>query len=81
MIKKAALNFAVKFWWTVVRVLTIMDILLTLDRASFIDSLIAGYEVNFIAVIKYELYDSIFENLTAVIKYQFDHMPFMCLIQ
>lgn len=66
-IKKEALNFIIKFWWPVVYFLfspTIEDNLLTLDQAALIASIIIGYEVNFAAIIRYELHDKAFRDLT-----------------
>lgn len=54
MIKKATLTFASKFWWLLVhyrQCLTIVDNVLTQDGASLIASMMAGYNIDFVAII------------------------------
>lgn len=75
-INKAALNFSTKFWWTMVcfrLCLIVADNLLTWYRDVLIVSLISRYEIDFAAIISYELHERAFKDLTI--------LPIPCLIQ
>lgn len=59
-IKKSLLNFAVNFWWAVVRSRicpTMVDNHLTLDQMVIVASIMAGYEIDFTRCILAEIYE------------------------
>lgn len=56
-IKKETLNFIIKFWWTMVcyrLCQIIMDNLMIWNTISLIINLIAGYDIDFEAIIRYD---------------------------
>lgn len=60
LIKKETLNFAAKFWWLIVRYhlcLIPADNLLAWDRTTVITSMAAGYDIDFLAIIRYEIHE------------------------
>lgn len=73
-IKKATLNFFARFWWTTVccwLCLTVADNLLTYYGALLFASLMNGYDIDFAAIIRYEL------HVRAFIEWQ--HCPSLTL--
>lgn len=70
MIKKMALNFVVKFWWLLVNYhlcSTIMENLLTWDSATCIAIIEAGYDIDFVAIIRYDLHERAFRVMTKLL--------------
>lgn len=75
-IKKATLNFAPKFWWMVISYRlcpTAAKNLMTWDGAALITSLVAGYDIDFATIIRYQLHEQAFAEPTI--------LPFPCLVQ
>ncbi|KAF3666468.1 hypothetical protein FXO37_10536 [Capsicum annuum] len=75
VIKKVALNYSAKFWWMVVRYVlysTSADNLLTWDGVALIASLMASYDIDFVSILRYEIHERDFSEMTT--------LPFPCLV-
>lgn len=69
VIKKAALNFAVKYLCLVVYYrlfMTTADSLLTWDGAVLIVSTMAGYDIDFAAIFRHGLHERAFGNIATL---------------
>lgn len=74
MIKKGLFTVEAKFWWSLIRyrlISTFLDNTLTWKRAPMVTSLMAGYDVYFSFILRHELYDRAFGELTNL---PFPHM-------
>lgn len=76
VIKKTILNFSAKFQWLVVHYrlcMTVVDNLLTWDGVALIASMMERYDINFVSIIRYKLYERAFGDMATLI--------FPCLVQ
>lgn len=69
-IRKGIVNFAAKFWWTIVRhnmYPTIANNHLTLDRMVIVECLMAIYEIELIRIIIFEIHERAFPKTTTIL--------------
>uniref|UniRef100_M1DGV9 Putative plant transposon protein domain-containing protein n=1 Tax=Solanum tuberosum TaxID=4113 RepID=M1DGV9_SOLTU len=73
-IKKVTLNFAAKFWWSIIRAKlspTMVDSIMTWDRVVMLAYLMAGHEIDFSQSLIAEIHERAFQEETT--------LPFTCL--
>lgn len=76
VIKKVVLYFTIMFWYLIVHYQlcsTVTDNLLYWDDATLIASIAIGFDIDFMAIIRYEMHEKVFGETST--------LPFPCLVQ